>query len=227
MKALIFDVDGTLAETEELHRRAFNAAFRLHGLNWEWDRDSYRDLLTITGGKERIQHHADVMRAQVAVAAIHADKNRLFAGLTAQGMKLRPGIRHLIAEARAAGLHLAVATTTSPENVEALSRAVFGKTAGQMFDVIAAGDAVARKKPAPDVYLLALDQLGVGAGEAVAFEDSANGVRAARAAGLRVVLSPGIYTRHEPNEGASLFVTEFSHLGGLAGLQAALRVAAA
>lgn len=214
MKALIFDVDGTLAETEELHRTAFNRAFAEAGLDWHWDRARYCDLLTTTGGKERIARHAADLGITAPVAALHAAKTQIFTGLV-QGIALRPGIAELIDDARQQGLRLAVATTTTPANVEAICLATFGKPAGEIFDVIAAGDVVAAKKPAPDVYLLALRQLGIGPDEAVAFEDSANGVLAARAAGLRVVLSRGVYTRHEPDVGATLDIGCFSELGGV------------
>lgn len=220
MKALIFDIDGTLAETEELHRAAFNHAFPAFGLPWHWDRETYRALLTTTGGKERIDRFArETATPAVPVAALHARKTRVFAWLVEEGIPLRPGIRELMMEARASGLRLAAATTTSPENVEALCLAAFGQPADQVFDVVAAGDMVKAKKPAPDVYLLALERLGVDRREAVAFEDSANGVRAARAAGLAVVLSRGYYTLHEPAQDATLCVDSFADLGGLGGLR--------
>ncbi len=223
MKALIFDIDGTLAETEELHRTAFNAAFVAFALGWHWDRETYRDLLTTTGGKERIARYAHEMHAgAVPVALLHAEKTHLFAKRVREGIRLRPGIRELMAQARAEGLRLAAATTTSPENVEALCRAAFGQPAGEVFDVIVAGDMVAAKKPAPDVYLQALEELGVSPDEAIAFEDSRNGVRAARMAGVPVILSRGIYTLHEPASEATLSIDCFANLGGLVGLRARL-----
>lgn len=231
MKALIFDVDGTLAETEELHRAGFNTAFAAAGLGWHWDVDTYRRLLTTTGGKERIARYAaETGAGAVPVAALHAEKTRIFGALMAAGgeqpgpsvSELRPGILRLMTEARRTGILLAVATTTSAANVEALCRAVFGQPSAQVFDVVAAGDQVAEKKPAPDVYLLALRRLGLRAAEAVAFEDSANGVRAARAAGLPVILSRGLYTLHEADAGATLALDCFSQLGGLEGVRRAL-----
>ena len=224
MKALIFDVDGTLAETEELHRAAFNAAFAGAGLSWVWDRATYGRLLTTTGGKERIRRYAEETRTVgIDAPTLHAAKTRAFVELMASGrITLRPGIGALLTEARARGLALAVATTTSPENVDALTQNALGFKACQIFDVIAAGDMVAAKKPAPDVYLLALRQLGLSARDAIAFEDSANGVRAARGAGLRVVLSRGIYTAHEADVGATLDLPSFADLGGLAGLRTLL-----
>lgn len=226
LEALIFDVDGTLAETEELHRRAFNTAFAAAGLSWCWSRDDYRALLKTTGGKERIARFAaeqGLDPAQVPVTDLHRAKTAAYVALMAPGeIALRPGIADLITQARAAGLRLAIATTTTPANVEALCRAVFGKPMAAVFDVIAAGDEVAAKKPAPDVYLLALARLGVAADRAVALEDSRNGLRSAQAAGLACVVSPGLYTKDEDFSGAARQVAEFSDLGGLAGVRQCL-----
>ena len=204
--ALIFDVDGTLAETEEAHRAAFNAAFAARGMGWHWTPDDYRGLLATTGGKERIAAHAARLGAVLTpgeIAALHADKTAHYTTLIAAGaLPLRPGVAALVAAARAAGLRLAVATTTSRPNIEALTLAAWGLPAAEVFDVIAAGDEVARKKPAPDVYLLALERLGLPASDALAFEDSRNGLLAARAAGLRVLVTPSLYTDHEDHAGA-------------------------
>ncbi|EEW26554.1 HAD family hydrolase [Rhodobacter ferrooxidans] len=223
-EALIFDVDGTLAETEELHRRAFNAAFADAGLRWNWSQDDYRALLTTTGGKERIARYVTERGgdpATVPVAELHKAKTAHYVDLMARGqIALRPGIADLIDEARAAGRRLAIATTTSPANVEALCLAVFGKPAAQVFDVIAAGDEVPAKKPAPDIYLLALQRLGLTADRAVALEDSRNGLRSARAAKLACVVSPGVYTAGEDFSAATLVLGCFTDLGGLAGLSA-------
>lgn len=214
--ALVFDVDGTLAETEEVHRAAFNDAFRAAGLPWRWGVEDYRRLLTTTGGKERIARHLREIGAEGAgidIAALHADKTRRYGAMVAAGgLALRPGVARLIAAARAAGRPVAVATTTSRPNVEALARACFGQAAAEIFDVIAAGDEVAAKKPAPDVYLLALDRLGLAGGDCLAFEDSANGLAAARAAGLPCLVAPGLYTAHEAFEGAARIVADLSEI---------------
>ncbi|KFI26284.1 CbbY [Haematobacter missouriensis] len=224
-RALIFDVDGTLAETEALHLAAFNETFAARGLSWNWSRDQYRDLLTTTGGKERISRFLEEIGETPEdwpVAALHAEKTRRFGLLLAQGIPLRPGIAALVAEARAAGCLLGVATTTTPANVEALCRAGFGVGAGDVFDAVAAGDMVRDKKPAPDVYRLALSMLGVAAGEAVAFEDSRNGVLSAREAGIPVILSQGVFTQGEAAENPTLQLSCFSDLGGLTGLRTRL-----
>jgi beta-phosphoglucomutase-like phosphatase (HAD superfamily) len=129
LKALIFDVDGTLAETEEVHRQAFNDAFAAAGVGWHWDRATYRRLLAVTGGKERMA----VWRREVGsgptdavLAELHRDKSARYAAILASGgLVARPGVMRIIAEARAAGLRVAVATTTSPANVEALAHALW------------------------------------------------------------------------------------------------------
>ncbi len=201
LEALIFDVDGTLAETEELHRRAFNEAFAHLGFDWHWPSDLYRDLLQVTGGKERIRHYVenakpkDGERALAEMPALHREKTRRYGTLVAAGtLKPRYGVLRLIQEARAEGVKLAIATTSDPANVEALLRSSFAPDAPSWFSVIGAGDVVAKKKPAPDVYLYVLKRLGIPAGHAIAIEDSENGLLAALAAGLTVVATPSSYT---------------------------------
>ncbi|MFB2531460.1 HAD family hydrolase [Paracoccus sp. p3-h83] len=225
MKALIFDVDGTLAETEEAHRAAFNEAFAAHGLNWHWSVETYRILLRTTGGKERIAAFQAGLPAPVLdtarIAALHVDKTARYTALLVDGgLALRPGVAELIDEARAAGLRLAVATTTSRPNVEALALCCWGRPADEVFDVIAAGDEVAAKKPAPDVFQLALNRLGLPPGDCLAFEDSRAGLTSAKGAGLRVVLTPSTYTEGDDFAGADLLV---DRMPGLAALRAAFQ----
>lgn len=201
LEALIFDVDGTLAETEELHRHAFNHAFATLGLGWEWSPELYRELLQVTGGKERIRHFVesarpkDGERALAEMPTLHREKTRRYGTLVATGtLKPRPGVLRLMQEARAEGVKLAIATTSDPANVEALLRASFAPDAPSWFSVIGAGDVVPNKKPAPDVYLYVLKKLAVPASHAIAIEDSENGLLAAVAAGLTVVATPSSYT---------------------------------
>lgn len=219
MKALIFDVDGTLAETEAAHLDAFNEAFAGAGLPWRWSEAEYTRLLTTTGGKERIARYvreAGGDPADFPIQALHRDKTVRYTGRIARGgIALRPGVAELIAEARALGLRLAVATTTSPENVEALVRATLGAGMTEIFSVVAAGDMVGAKKPAPDVYLLALERLGVAAADCVAFEDSRNGLLAAKAAGIFTVVTPGRFTAQEDFTGADRLVERLGPLASL------------
>jgi len=215
--ALIFDIDGTFAETEELHRQAFNETFAAFGLPWHWDRPLYRRLLDVAGGKERLAHYLDAYAPPAAaaasehIAALHAAKTTRYAALVdAGGAGLRPGIARLIGEARQQGVALAIATTTSLANVEALIRSTLGPDSLAAFAVIGAGDMVAAKKPAPDVYCLVLERLKLPAGSCVAFEDSLNGLIAARQAGLPTVVTPSLYTDDQIFAGALAVV---SHLG--------------
>ncbi|TAL80396.1 MAG: HAD family hydrolase [Beijerinckiaceae bacterium] len=217
LEALIFDVDGTLAETEELHRYSFNESFRALGLDWVWQPDLYRELLQVTGGKERIRHYVERFApaggdmALARLGELHAEKTRRYGALVAQGMlKPRPGVARLLRETRAAGVKLAIATTSDPANVAALLRASFAPDAPAWFSVVGAGDIVAAKKPAPDVYLWVLERLRCEPSNAIAIEDSENGLRAARAAGLKVVATPGFYTDTDDFSGASAV---FSDLG--------------
>ena len=209
--ALIFDVDGTLAETEEVHRQAFNGAFAAAGLDWEWGRARYAALLAVTGGKERIRAWAKeigVTMDDAAVRALHEDKTERYNRAVSDGaLVLRPGVRALIDAARAGGTRLAVATTTSRPNVDSLVEATFGEPSTAVFEVIACGDEVPVKKPDPAVYLLALDRLGLTADRAVALEDSFNGVRAALAADLPCIATPSAYTAGDDLSGAAVVAT--------------------
>ncbi|MET4130428.1 HAD-IA family hydrolase [Roseovarius sp. MBR-6] len=212
-EALIFDVDGTLSETEEVHRRAFNESFADWGLGWHWDRADYARLLKTTGGKERIAAFmAEIGASGVDIPALHAAKTARYTALVAKGgMPLRPGVADLIARARAAGQRLAVATTTSRPNVEALCLACLERPAEAVFDVLACGDEVAAKKPAPDVYQLALDRLGLAPEVCLAFEDSRNGLLSALQAGLAVIVTPSAYTAGEDFTGAAAVLPDLTH----------------
>lgn len=231
LKALIFDVDGTLAETEEAHRRAFNDTFRDEGLRWYWDQRLYRELLKVAGGKERIHHFIDRFHPALLsepdladrIARLHRAKTGRYLALIASGeVPLRPGVRHLIDEARADGRTLAIATTTSRPNVAALLEATIGREAPGWFAVIGAGEDATAKKPAPDVYLLVLERLGLAGAACLAFEDSANGLRSARGAGIPILVTPSVYTSDDDFSGALAMLPslEGMTLGDLDGLHA-------
>ena len=210
LEALIFDVDGTLAETEEWHRHAFNAAFEAAGLGWHWDQALYGELLEVTGGKERIRHAAARRGETIdddAIARLHADKTaRYVASVEAGAIALRPGVARLLHEARAGGLRLAVATTTTPANVSALLRATLGAEADGLFECIGAGDMVAAKKPAPDIYRFVLDRMGLAPGRCIAIEDTPNGLQAALGAGIATVVTTSLYGGTEGFEDALMVV---------------------
>ncbi len=209
LKALIFDFDGTLAETErDGHRVAYNEAFADLGLAWHWDEAHYGRLLAVAGGKERVVHFIETEdpprpneSATDLAARVHWRKIARFSVL-ANHLELRPGIARIIAEAKAARLHLAIATTASETGVRAVLERVPGLL--DSFDVIAAGDVVARKKPAPDIYQFVLRLLAIEASEAVAFEDSEIGLTSAVAAGITTVVTPSLYTAKDDFTGAAV-----------------------
>ena len=224
LRALLFDVDGTLADTErDGHRVAFNRAFREVGLDWDWTPELYGELLAVTGGKERMLYYLDRFRPDFArpadlagfVADLHKAKTRHYTEMLDSGaIPLRPGVARLIAQARQAGCLLGIATTTTPDNVTALLRNSLAPDAAEWFDIIAAGDIVPRKKPAPDIYVWAMEQLGVSAAECVALEDSRHGLDAALGAGIRaVVVTVNGYTADQDLGAAPLVVDSFGEPG--------------
>jgi HAD superfamily hydrolase (TIGR01509 family) len=214
LEALIFDVDGTVAETEDLHRRAFNLAFDLHEVELAWNPVEYRRMLGVHGGKERIARALAEVRGYRPLeeaAAIHASKTRFYTMLlSSRATPWRPGVHRLMEEAWRAGLRIALATTTTQANLEPLFAPVMGAGWRASFAAVVAGDAVPRKKPAPDVYLEALRRMQVPAGRVVAIEDSAAGVESARAAGLAVVATPSAWLAGDDLSGAELVL---EHLG--------------
>lgn len=218
LKALLFDVDGTLADTEEVHRQSFNAAFAAAGLDWNWSPRRYGELLAVTGGKERIRHFLDQEGIRLDppqgldafIAGLHAAKTEQYTRTVGSGgLPLRPGVKRLLQEARAAGLRLAIATTTTPENVTALLVNSLAPDGCDWFEVIAAGSMVPRKKPDPGIYLYAMDKMGLAPEECLAFEDSENGLRSSLGAGLKTLVSPSEYTLDHDFTGAVLTVDSF------------------
>lgn len=215
-RALIFDVDGTLADTEELHRQAFNGAFARHGYNWRWDSDDYRQLLQVAGGKERITHFIRSLKLDsrregqflAEVGVLHQTKTALYTHYAADGLKLRSGVARLFCEAADRGVQLALATTTSPANVEVLLASTLPEDLQKSVVALVAGDMVPNKKPAPDAYLLALEKLGLSARQCVAFEDSRNGLCAATAAGIPTVVTPCQWTEGQDFSEAWLTLPE-------------------
>lgn len=211
LQALLWDVDGTLAETErDGHRVAFNQAFEALGLPWRWDEARYGELLAVTGGRERLladlatRADAPVGPEREALAReLHALKNRRYAELVqAGGLPLRPGVRELIDEAAAAGLRQAITTTTSRSNVEALLGRQLGPGWAGRFGAVVCGEDVRAKKPDPEVFRLALQALGLPPLAALAIEDSPGGVAAARGAHVPVLVTRSLYFERSTLEGA-------------------------
>lgn len=221
MKALLFDCDGVLADTERFgHLPAFNQLFREVGLPVAWSEADYAVKLGISGGKERLATlftpelvaaaglPADAAGQRALVAGWHRRKTEIFTGLVAAGrLPARPGVRRIAAEAAARGVRLAVASTSAERSVRAVLESAVGGDLAARFEVLA-GDVVPRKKPSPDVYLLALERLGVRPEATLVVEDSRIGVLAARAAGLEVIVTLSAFTRDEDTSGARLVLSD-------------------
>ena len=212
LQALIFDVDGTLADTELAHLAAFNQAFAQEGIGWQWDVPLYTQLLEVSGGKERMLHYwkqvrPDVTdlgnRVQATIARLHELKTAAYEQAVRDGaVQLRPGVLKLIEAAHAEGLRLAIATTTSAVNIVALLRRAIGPDWQRFFTVVEDASTAPRKKPDPMVYQQTLARLAVPAAACLAFEDSANGLMAARTAKLATIVTPNDFTAHHDFTGA-------------------------
>lgn len=223
LQALIFDVDGTLADTESAHRTAFNHAFAELGLGWEWDETLYTELLNISGGKERILHywklaHPDIKALNGQAVAdtinrIHELKTAAYESAVNSGaVRLRPGVLKLMDEAMAQGVQLAIATTTSPVNIAALLRHAVGPDWRMNFTAIGDASTAPIKKPHPQVYLQMLDALKLAPAQCLAFEDSSNGLRSAMAAGLATLITPTHYTAQHDFSAAMRVVPDLSQV---------------
>ncbi len=220
LQALLFDVDGTLADTEkDGHRVAFNMAFNAAGLDWNWDTALYGELLAVTGGKERIRFYLDKFNTIFKkpldfdgfVKGLHAEKTKFYVQLMTEGrVPLRTGVEKLIKQAKAAGMRMAIVTTTTPENVTALLENTLGAASESWFEVIAAGDVVPDKKPAPDIFLWALEKMHLTAEETIGFEDSLNGILSATAAKVKTIVTINDYTQHDDFSSAALVL---NHMG--------------
>ncbi|MPV49243.1 HAD-IA family hydrolase [Pseudactinotalea sp. HY160] len=221
MTTLIFDCDGVLSDTErDGHRPAFNQTFAEMGVPLDWSEEEYAHKLQIAGGKERMASELspEFVRANglptdpegqaATIAAWHARKTAIYTQMAAAGkLPPRPGVHRIIAAAQDAGWTLAVASTSAEASVRAILEAAVGPERAARFDAVLAGDVVKAKKPAPDIYLLALERLGVDPADVLVVEDSRNGLLAATAAGLRCLLTVNGYTEGEPNDEAILVVS--------------------
>ncbi len=215
IRAILFDQDGVIVDTEkDGHRVSFNTTFREFGFPVEWGVEEYHELLQIAGGKERMRAylHAKGFGRPVApaeedelIARLHKRKTAAFIELIESGaLPLRPGVRRLMLEAKAAGLLLAVCTTSDERAARAIAGTLLKEIA---LDFVLAGDMVRKKKPDPEIYLLALARSGLSPEECVVVEDSRNGVEAARAAGLRVIVTTSVYSEKEDLSGGDLILS--------------------
>lgn len=218
IKALIFDCDGVLVDTErDAHRVGFNLAFKEFGIDAEWSVELYARLLLTAGGKERMTVYFDEFgwpEEQVAkfggqqelILALHKEKTRLTSDIVAD-LPVRPGVLRIIDEAIANGVRLGVCTTSNPKFIDAVLD-LFGADRKAAFEFVHAGDVVAKKKPAPDIYLLALETLGLPASDCMVVEDSRNGLLAATRAGIPTLVTTSTYTVEEDFAEAARVVPE-------------------
>ncbi len=217
LKAIIFDMDGTLADTEDIHRLAFNQAFAEFKLDWQWSVEEYKELLSISGGKERIRNYLQLKQYVPEentdlwhfAESVHKRKSSIYREMLVAGhIQLRPGVRRLIEDAIKNEITLAIATSSSQKNVETLLTNALGEEALDLFSVIVTCDIVEDKKPSPAVYQLVLSELGLEPENCVAIEDTFNGNKAAISANLKTVITTHLYTIDDDFSNASLVVEQ-------------------
>ncbi len=215
LKAIIFDMDGTLADTEEIHRQAFNQVFTESGYSWQWSRQDYITLLNISGGRERIRnflkHKLDPEQRKSAAKLardLHKRKSEIYREKLASHICLRPGVERLINEARREKVVLAIATSSSRKNLETLLHNTLGDEALSWFRVVVTCDIIEDKKPSPAVYKHVLSRLGIEPDHCIAIEDTHNGNIAALSSGIRTIITTHYFTTDDDFEGASLVVDQ-------------------
>ena len=222
LKAIIFDVDGTLGETEQVHREAFNAAFRAEDLDWNWSTELFREISEIPGGRERLRHYVENYHPECVerfekedlFLKVHRQKTRLFGRLLEDsGTSLRTGVGRLITDARSSGILLGVCTTSQLETFEILVINALGFEAISWFKAVVSGKDVRKRKPDPEGYVEVLRKLRINADEAVVIEDSPQGVQAARAAGIKVIAAPSESTREKEFAGAEIVLSDLGEPG--------------
>ena len=215
IKAIIFDQDGVIIDTErDGHRVAFNKTFEEFGFDFEWDVDYYHELLQVAGGKERMRHHLHTKgfsrevkpeEEDELIKAMHKRKTEIFIELIKEGaLPLRPGIKRIMKEAMNRGLKVGICTTSNEKAAHAVAYEILKDI---KFEFVLAGDVVKKKKPDPEIYLLALKKGGLKAEECIVVEDSRNGLLAAKAAGMNVVVTTNYYTEKEDLREADIIVT--------------------
>jgi HAD superfamily hydrolase (TIGR01509 family) len=226
LKAILWDQDGVIIDTEkDGHRVAFNNMFKDFGHDFEWDVDTYGELLKISGGKERMRHYFNEKgivlegvqeKDDELLLSLHKKKTGIFVEMIESGiLPLRAGVKRLMQEAMQAGLRLGVCTTSNERSANAIARGMLGDI---NFEFVLAGDVVKKKKPNPDIYLLALEKSGLSPDECIVVEDSRNGILAAKAAGLRALATTNIYTENEDLSDASIIVTSLGDPDGEKGV---------
>ena len=226
LKAILWDQDGVIIDTEkDGHRVAFNKMFKEFANDYQWSVDTYGELLAISGGKERMRHYftekgvileGDPEKDAELLLTLHKKKTAIFVEMVESGiLPLRAGVKRLMKEAMEAGLRLGVCTTANERSANAIAKGMLGDID---LEFVLAGDVVSKKKPDPEIYLLALERTGLAPDECIVVEDSHNGILAAKAAGLRAVATTNIYTENEDLSDASIVVTSLGDPDGEKGI---------
>ena len=217
LSAVFFDVDGTIAETENFHRKAFNEAFKEFNLDWFWDEPIYKELINIGGGKERIMYHIKRAWPEMLtyknlskyIDSIHKTKNEIYEDfLTESKIEVRPGIKRLIKELREQSIKIGLVSSTSEINLLNLFEKGLKIDYRKIFDIIAHGDSTPNKKPSPEIYEWALEKLRLPAQACVAIEDSPRGLDAATKANITTIVTPSILTLNEEFKDAKLVISD-------------------
>jgi HAD superfamily hydrolase (TIGR01509 family) len=222
IKAAFFDQDGVIIDTErDGHRVSFNMTFKEYGFTDEWDVDYYHELLQIAGGKERMKHHWKTKgfsrplteeEIDSLVKEMHKRKTAIFVELIESGkLPLRPGIRRFMHELMEAGIKIGVCTTSNEQAAKAITEKILSDI---KFDIVLAGDVVRNKKPDPEIYNLALSMLELQPEECFVIEDSKNGVKAAKAACMKTIVTTNGYTEKEDVEAGDVIVSSLGEPGG-------------
>jgi HAD superfamily hydrolase (TIGR01509 family) len=223
-KAVIFGAIGTIAETSDIQRQAFNKAFEEAGLDWNWNAETYRDLLKINGGQNRIRAYrdADPTRASVTdamIVALHAAKTKHYVAMLSEGdVDARAGVVDLVNACRSNAIPIAFCTSTDIANVNALGAALADSLPFDWFTKIVTIDQISRPKPAPDAYVYCLEQLGLNANDVIAIEDTPASIASAKAAGIMTIATPGATTSEQDFSAADLVLSSLDgvateHLG--------------
>jgi HAD superfamily hydrolase (TIGR01509 family) len=216
LKTVIFGAIGTIAETSDIQRQAFNLAFAEAGLDWNWTAQTYRDLLKINGGQNRIRAYGDTVAgvtplSDLQIAALHQAKtNHYVALLESTPLHPRTGVVELSEACRQAGIQVAFCTSTAIENVNGIGAALSGLLPFDRFAAIVTSDKIERPKPAPDAYIYCLQQLGLTADEAIAIEDTPASITAAKTAGITTIATPGATTSAQDFAAADLVVADLT-----------------
>ena len=217
LKAVLFDVDGTIAESEELHRNAFNESFKEYGLSWFWDEAIYRELTLVGGGKERIMHYIERASPEMLsyknltsyIDSLHKVKSQIYKDdLSEIGISLRPGVGRLISELKKNNIRMSLVSSTTEENLYNLFQIGLNVNPNDWFEVIGHGDCTKYKKPSPEIYHWVLDKMKLPSGGCIAIEDAPRGVDSAVNAGIKVIITPSQYTNKEIFEKGELVLSD-------------------